>query len=251
MSTASEPVLVLSDVEVRYPGGGAPAVTGVSFGLQEGEIAVVVGSNGAGKTSLVRGIAGFLPSESVTRRGTVRIAGRDVRPGRPSQLAREGVCFIPERDKIFRSLSIARNLKLFASRRRSDEGLDDDMRIVDEMFPWMRERRATLAGYLSGGQQQMLALSGAVLARPDLIIVDEPSLGLAPVVIRQVLQRLVDIRDEFGATILLVDQNVASTVTIADRVFSMTLGELVEEERNEVLARAGSGGYAHRDEVAK
>jgi branched-chain amino acid transport system ATP-binding protein len=111
----------------------------------------------------------------------------------------------------------------------------------------MAERRGVLAGYLSGGEQQMLALSGAVLARPDLVIVDEPSLGLAPVIVQQVMQRLKMIRNEFGASILLVDQNVSGTVVIADRVFAMHVGDLVEEDTTEVLRRAKAGGYARTE----
>ncbi|MDQ1397764.1 MAG: branched-chain amino acid transport system ATP-binding protein [Acidimicrobiaceae bacterium] len=247
MNVSAEPLLALRNVEVRYPGGGAPAVTSASFALSPGEIAVVVGSNGAGKTSLVRAIAGFLPSEGVTTRGSIRLAGREIRGKNPARLARSGLCFIPERNKVFRGLSVDQNLKLFGARRRSAGGLDDDLRLVFEMFPWMAERRGVLAGYLSGGEQQMLALSGAVLARPDLVIVDEPSLGLAPVIVQQVMQRLKMIRNEFGASILLVDQNVSGTVVIADRVFAMHVGDLVEEDTTEVLRRAKAGGYARTE----
>ena len=248
--TATQPLLVVSNVEVEYPGGGAPAVLGASLTVNRGEIVVVVGANGAGKTTLVRAVAGYLPNESVTTRGTIRLAGRDIRGKNPARLARRGICFIPERNKIFRTLTVDQNLRLFGRRRRSSAGLDDDLAGAFELFPWMKERRSTLAGYLSGGQQQMLALSGVVVARPDLVIVDEPSLGLAPIIVQQVMDRLRTMRSELDAAILLVDQNVASTVPIADRVFSMHAGHLTEEVKGEVLGRLAAVGYANAASAA-
>lgn len=240
----AERLLVASDVDVQYPGGGAPAVRGAALEVARGQIVVVVGANGAGKTSLVRAIAGFLPNERVTVRGTIQVAGRDIRGQDPARIARRGVCFIPERNKIFRGLTVDQNLRLFSKRRRTSAGLDTDLANVFDMFPWLRDRRGDLAGYLSGGQQQMLALSGVVLARPDLVIVDEPSLGLAPIIVQQVMDRLQTMRDELDAGVLLVDQNVASTVPIADSVYSMRTGDLVPEVKADVLGRVGSAGYA-------
>lgn len=239
-----ETLLAASHVEVSYPGGGAPAVVDASFTVDNGEIVVVVGANGAGKTSLVRAVAGYLPNEGVTTRGSIRLAGREVRGKDPARLARRGICFVPERNKIFRGLTVDQNLRLFGKRRRSNVGLDDDFANVFELFPWLWERRNALAGYLSGGQQQMLALSGVVLARPDLVIVDEPSLGLAPIIVQQVIDRLRTMREQLGVGVLLVDQNVASTVPIADRVYSMHAGHLTEEVRDDVLARVAAVGYA-------
>lgn len=245
MSTRTEQsLLVVSGVEVEYPGGGAPAVVQASFTVDRGEIVLVVGANGAGKSSLVRAIAGYLPNEGVTTRGSIRLAGREIRGKDPAKLSRRGVCFIPERNKIFRGLTVDQNLRLFGKRRRSSAGLDDDLASVFEMFPWMRDRRTALAGYLSGGQQQMLALSGVVLARPDLLIVDEPSLGLAPIIVQQVMDRLRTMRDELDAGILLVDQNVSSTVPVADHVYSMHAGHLTEEVKDEMLGRVAAVGYA-------
>lgn len=249
MSRSTEPLLVVSDVEVEYPGGGAPAVLGASFTVNRGEIVVVVGANGAGKTSLVRAIAGYLPNEGVTTRGTIRLEGRNIRGKNPAALARRGVCFIPERNKIFRGLTVNQNLRLFGKRRRSTAGLEDDLTAVFELFPWLKDRRTALAGYLSGGQQQMLALSGVVVARPDLLIVDEPSLGLAPIVVQQVMDRLRTMRAELDAGILLVDQNVSSTVPLADWVFSMHGGHLTEEVKDDILGRAAAGGYVRREKV--
>lgn len=248
MTNAGASLLQVADLEVQYPGGGAPAVLGASLHVDRGDLVVVVGANGAGKTSLVRAIAGYLPNEGVTTRGSIRLAGKEIRGQDPSRLAKRGICFVPERNKIFRGLTVDQNLRLFGTRRRSAAGLDDDRAGVFELFPWLEQRRSTLAGYLSGGQQQMLALSGVVLARPDLVVVDEPSLGLAPIVVQQVMDRLRTLRAELDVGVLLVDQNVSSTVPLADRVYSMHAGHLTEEAKDEMLQRVATVGYARRGE---
>jgi branched-chain amino acid transport system ATP-binding protein len=243
------PTLALENVQVRYPGGGL-AVDSGSLVVNRGEIIVIVGPNGAGKTSLVRSIAGFLPHEGVTTSGSITLGTRQVRGLDPAKIARLGICFIPERDKVFRGLPIEDNLRLFAERRRDRTGLEADTEFVFEVFPWIKDRLKALAGYLSGGEQQMLALSGVILARPDVLIVDEPSLGLAPVIVQEVMRRLRDLRDEFGLSVLLVDQNVRATVPVADTVYSMHAGVIAVEDREEILHRSATTGYVRSDRRA-
>jgi branched-chain amino acid transport system ATP-binding protein len=235
-------LLDVTDLSVSY-GRGGQAVRGASFTLQEGETVVVLGPNGAGKTSLARAIGGFQRHEGVTTRGTVRLRGKDILGRTPDAIGRAGVCVIPERNKIFRTLSVRDNLKIFTERRRDRAGVDDDMEAVFRLFPGLLDLVERPAGLLSGGQQQMLALSGALLARPDLLVVDEPSLGLAPILIKQVMAALDQLRRDTGVALLLADQNVWATIHLADRVFEMSSGELIEERAEDIQARLLERGY--------
>jgi branched-chain amino acid transport system ATP-binding protein len=235
-------LLEVTDLSVSY-GRGGRAVSGASFTLHEGETVVVLGPNGAGKTSLARAIGGFQRHEGVTTRGTVRLRGKDILGRTPDAIGRAGVCVIPERNKIFRTLSVRDNLKIFTERRRDRAGVDGDMASVFRLFPGLLDLVERPAGLLSGGQQQMLALSGALLARPDLLVVDEPSLGLAPILIKQVMAALDQLRRDTGVALLLADQNVWATIHLADRVFEMSSGELVEEHAEDIQARLLERGY--------
>jgi branched-chain amino acid transport system ATP-binding protein len=236
------PVLEVTDRVVAYGRGGA-GVEHATFTLREGDSIVVLGPNGAGKTSLVRAIGGFLPHEGVSTIGRVRLHGREVLGASPDAIARSGVCVIPERNKIFPNLTVEQNLRVFAGRRRSRSGLAQDMARVTELFPTLQSRMSGLAGYLSGGQQQMLALGGALLARADLLVVDEPSLGLAPILVKEVLMALKQLQAETGIALLLVEQNVWASTHLANRTFTMASGALVEEDQETMRSRLRKQGY--------
>jgi branched-chain amino acid transport system ATP-binding protein len=224
----ADPVLSVRDLSVRYA-AGALAVREANLTVGRGEVVLVVGPNGAGKTSLVRGICGFASYEGVRRRGSVEFEGRPILGQDPAVIARAGITFIPERDKVFRALTVAENLKTFAQRRRGG-ATDEAVEQVYDTFPWLRERRKALAGYLSGGEQQQLALASALLVRPTLLVIDEPSLGLAPVKVREIVALLTRLREQLRASLLIVDQNVKATAALADRVHVMDAGHLGDAE---------------------
>lgn len=211
-------VLELREVEVRY--GSVPAVRDLSLHLDRGEIVGLIGPNGAGKSTTLHAIMGLVP----VHRGDIRLHGAPLR-GAPEQIARAGVALVPEGRHIFPSLTVEENLRLGLSARRSRDRLDDDLAWVRTLFPVVEEFARRQAGALSGGQQQQLAIARALLAAPDLLLLDEPSLGLAPTVVEAVFEALGRVRDH-GVTILLVEQRGALTVAFADRTLVLSNAEL-------------------------
>jgi branched-chain amino acid transport system ATP-binding protein len=236
--------LEAKDIGVRYSRGAA-AVHSASLTVEQGECVVVLGANGAGKTSLVRAICGFLPHEGVETRGEVSVGGIPIAKLSPTKRARMGITYIPERDKIFRELNIGENLEIFAQRRRSKVGLREDKELALEMFPALSRLPADRpAGLLSGGEQQMLALTGALVSAPDVLLVDEPSLGLAPIIVLEMMSALSRILTERNLALLLVDQNVRSTQHLANRVYTMDTGQLTLETGPDVHERLIREGYS-------
>ena len=236
-------LLEIRNVRVRYR-GGALAVRGADLTLDRGQCAVVLGPNGAGKTSFVRSIAGFLKHERVDVSGEVLFEGHKINRKATSSIARLGIAYIPERDKVFRELTIRENLHVFTERRGSRKGLDEDYDYVFELFPKLKrlpENRP--AGLLSGGEQQMLAIAGALICKPSALLVDEPSLGLAPKLVSQVMRTLHRIRVERDLALLLVDQNVRSTARLATDMYTMVSGELTHETGDDVAKRLMRDGY--------
>src|SRR5579871_3142338 len=215
---AGGPVLELADVEVRY--GGLPAVRGLTLTLGPGEIVGLIGPNGAGKSTTLHAVMGIVP----VARGQVRLHGAPLR-GQPEDRARAGIGLVPEGRHIFASLTVAENLRLGLSARRSRDGADADREWVTELFPVVGEFAHRLAGTLSGGQQQQLAIARALIARPQVLLLDEPSLGLAPIVVDTLFETLGAIRDE-GVSILLVEQRGALTVRFADRTHVLSNAQL-------------------------
>jgi len=231
-------------VSVRYSRGAA-AVHQASLTVDRGECVVVLGANGAGKTSLVRALCGFLPHEGVETHGEVTVDGVSVVRLSPTQRARMGITYIPERDKIFRELNISENLEIFAQRRRSKAGLSDDKELALDLFPALSRLPADRpAGLLSGGEQQMLAITGAIISAPDVLLVDEPSLGLAPIIVLDMMSALGRIMSERNLALLLVDQNVRSTQHLAQRVYTMNSGHLQLETGPDVHGRLIREGYS-------
>ncbi len=217
----SEPILRVENLVVRY--GDIRAVKDISFHVQQGEILALVGANGAGKTTTLRAISGMLPFE-----GSVILEGRDVRGMTPDRILCLGLSHVPEGRGIFGGLTVMENLQLGAWIRRDKAGRARDLEMVMDIFPRLRERAGQLAGTLSGGEQQMLALARARMSDAKILILDEPSMGLAPKLVQEVfavLHRL----NEKGTTILLVEQNANMALRLAHRACLLETGNLVLE----------------------
>jgi branched-chain amino acid transport system ATP-binding protein len=215
----SDAALALRDVDVRY--GGVAAVRGVSLEVGRGEIVGLIGPNGAGKSSTLHAIMGLVPLSA----GDVLVGGRSTRGLPPEQVARGGVALVPEGRRIFGELSVEENLRLGLAGRRSREGVERDIAAVIDLFPIVGEFRRRPAGALSGGQQQQLAIARALVASPDVLLLDEPSLGLSPTVTDIVFEALGAIRER-GLTVLLVEQRAQRTVAFADRSLVLANGEI-------------------------
>jgi branched-chain amino acid transport system ATP-binding protein len=236
--------LQIENVGVRYD-RGASAVTAADLEVSSGECAVVLGANGAGKTSLVRAVSGFLSHERVSVTGRLQLDGRSFARTNASARARSGISYIPERDKVFRELTIRENLEIFAQRRQASRGLSEDRELVAELFPALdRLPQHRPAGLLSGGEQQMLALAGAIVSAPKVLLVDEPSLGLAPILVLDVMAALGRIIQEREVALLLVDQNVRSTRHLATKVYTMASGHLRYETGDDIHERLAREGYS-------
>jgi len=213
------PPLVVSDLEVRY--GSVAAVRGVSFEVAPGEIVGLIGPNGAGKSSTLHAIMGLV---RVTD-GDLRLGERSLRGRSPEAVARSGIALVPEGRRIFAELTVDENLRLGLSARRSTEGAAGDVERALELFPVVREFRSRHAGALSGGQQQQLAIARALVAAPDVLLLDEPSLGLSPTVTDAVFRALAEIRDQ-GLAVVLVEQRAQRTVALANRSLVLANGEV-------------------------
>ena len=215
-------MLEARDLNVSY--GDAPALWDVSIAVRQGEIVSVVGPNGAGKTTLVNAIQRLLP----IRRGHLSLDGDDVTHATAQDLCRRGVAIIPEGRRLFTGMTVEENLELGCYRREARRFRGHGLARVYAMFPILKERRRQIAGTLSGGQQQMVAIGLALMARPRLLLIDEPSLGLAPVVVDQVFEAIRAIHAE-GVSILLIEQNAAKALAAASRAYVLEGGRIVGE----------------------
>jgi len=213
-------MLLVENLTVRY--GPLEAVRGVSFALEEGEALAVIGPNGAGKTSLLRGLLGLASSE-----GRVLLDGAELRSRSPEGLLAQGMVLVPEGRALFPGLSVEDNLLLGGfTRFRKGEDLRADLERVYALFPRLLERRRQPAGTLSGGEQQMLAMGRALMSRPRILLLDEPSLGLAPLMVREIYRILGELKKE-GTTLFLVEQNAKVALELADRGLVLEAGEMV------------------------
>ena len=210
--------LEVRELEVGY--GGVPAVRGVSFTVEAGEIVGLIGPNGAGKSTTLHAITGLVAAA----RGDVVLEGRSLRGRSPERIARAGLALVPEGRRLFGELTVDENLRLGLAARREAGGADDVAEVF-ELFPALADSRRRHAGVLSGGQQQQLAIARALVARPSVLLLDEPSLGLAPTVVDLVFSTLTAIRDR-GLAVLLVEQRAQRTVALADRTHVLANGEL-------------------------
>ena len=214
----SEAMLEVSSLEVRY--GSVPAVRGVDLRVDRGEIVGLIGPNGAGKSTTLHAIMGAVRPAA----GDIRLAGTSIVGRMPERVVREGVALVPEGRRIFAELTVEENLRLGLSGRRTREGAEKAVVAVYELFPIVEETKGRQAGLLSGGQQQQLAIARALVAEPRVLLLDEPSLGLAPTVVDRVFEVLQTIRER-GVTILLVEQRAQRTVAFADRTYVLANGE--------------------------
>jgi branched-chain amino acid transport system ATP-binding protein len=216
-------VLEVIDLHVRY--GAINALRGVGLTVERGQLVAVVGPNGAGKSTLLMTIAGAVSS----MRGQIKFLGREIGRLSPEERVRQGIALVPERRRIFTSLTVAENLRIGMSARRDGAGAVRHRDELLTMFPILGERYASPAGQLSGGEQQQLAIARSLLTKPELLLVDEPSLGLAPRLVAQVLSTLGQLRDQ-GTTILLVEQNALKAVAVSNRAYVLNRGEIREQE---------------------
>jgi len=228
---SADALLRVEGLEVAY--GGVRALDGVSLAVRRGEVVSVIGANGAGKTSLVHAVTGVVPKQG----GRVTFDGADVTRMPPETLVGRGLTLVPERRELFGALSVQDNLRLGAFLRANRAaGVRRDLARVYDIFPRLAERRRQRAGTLSGGEQQMLALGRAMMSGPRLLLLDEPSLGLAPLIVQEILRVIVALRDE-GVTVLLIEQNARAALKLADYGYLLEAGEVVTEAPADRLER--------------
>jgi len=232
-------LLELDEVEARY--GPVQALHGVSLTVGEAEVVAVLGANGAGKTTTLRAISG-----TVARSGAIELGGKLLRGG-PEAAARAGIAHVPEGRGTFVELTVQENLRLGAYTRR-DRGVKDDIGRVADYFPWIAERGGQRAGTLSGGEQQMLALARALMSRPRLLLLDEPSLGLAPMVVREFFRIVRELNEKEGLTVLVVEQDARIALSISRRAYVLEVGRVAlagtsDELRGDESVRRSYLGY--------
>ncbi len=221
---SDQPVLKLLNVESAY--GPIKAIRGVSLQVRRGEIATVLGSNGAGKTTILKTISGIIDP----RKGSIEFKGANITAQDPAYIVQQGLSHVPEGREVFPLLSVHDNLLMGAYTRQDSDGVAKDMEGVYGYFPILRERANQNAGLLSGGQQQMLSISRALMANPDLILLDEPSLGLSPKLTKEIFEIVVRINRERGTTILLVEQNANMALNASDYGYVLENGRIVMED---------------------
>lgn len=214
-------MLKVENLQVYY--GGIHALKGVSLDINQGEILTIIGSNGAGKSTLLNSISGFLKYKA----GEISYKGQKL-GFNPTKIVKMGICHVPEGRLVFANLSVKDNLMLGAYLRNDKKGIKDDLERVYTLFPRLKERENQMSGTLSGGEQQMLAMGRGLMSNPEIMLLDEPSLGLAPLLVQTVFDIIVDIR-KMGKTILLVEQNAYKALAIADRAYVLEQGHITME----------------------
>jgi branched-chain amino acid transport system ATP-binding protein len=222
-------ILELENVSAHY--GRIQALRGVSLTVGEGEIVTIIGANGAGKSTTLMTICGIVKAST----GDVRYKGASITGLRPDQLPERGLCQVPEGRRIFPRLTVQENLDMGAFFRRDAAGVTADLGLVFRLFPVLHERRKQRGGTLSGGEQQMLAIARAIMSRPEMLLLDEPSLGLSPMISQHIFRIIRSINEERGVTILLVEQNANIALRLADRAYVLETGAVVMEDRAENL----------------
>ncbi|MDH4389893.1 MAG: ABC transporter ATP-binding protein [Aquabacterium sp.] len=222
-------MLEVDNIQVCY--GNIVALQDTSFRVDAGEIVTLIGANGAGKTTSLRSVSGLLPLSA----GQIRFEGQRIDTMRPDDIVRLGIAHSPEGRRVFPGLTVAENLELGATpwRKRSDR-IDADIERVYALFPRLKERRAQLAWSMSGGEQQMLAVGRALMGRPRLLLLDEPSLGLAPIIVEQLFEQIARI-NQLGVTILLVEQNAAMALSVATRGYLLENGRIVLQDHTAAM----------------
>ena len=222
-------MLKVENLSVRY--GMIEAIRNISFEVNDGEIVTLIGANGAGKTTTLQTISGLLKPAS----RAVYLDGQDITKIPPHKIVTMGLAQVPEGRRVFAQMSVIENLELGAYYRKDRNGIETDMKNVFELFPRLEERKNQLAGTLSGGEQQMLAMGRALMAKPKIMLMDEPSMGLSPLLVREIFRIIEDINQQ-GTTVLLVEQNAKMALGIADRAYVLETGKITLEGTGAELA---------------
>ena len=212
-------LLEIKDLEVNY--GVIKAIKGVSFDVNEGEIIALIGANGAGKTTILHTITGLIQA----KKGSIVFDGKELTKTPPHKIVSMGMAHVPEGSRIFQQLSVLENLKLGAYTRKDKSEIASTLKMVYERFPRLEERKNQVAGTLSGGEQQMLAMGRALMSKPRIILMDEPSMGLSPLLVSEIFD-IIKVINESGTTVLLVEQNAKKALSIADRAYVLETGNI-------------------------
>lgn len=229
-SSNSDPMLLVDDIHTYY--GNIHALKGISISVDKGEIVTLIGGNGAGKTTTLRSISGLLQP----REGSVHLFGENLAKYKAHEIVFKGVAMVPEGRGVFARLTVAENLDLGAYSRSDRSEVGKDLDRVFKLFPRLQERHSQVAGTLSGGEQQMLAIGRALMASPKLLLLDEPSMGLAPILVESIFETIQEINKE-GTTILLVEQNAQMALSVASRGYVLQTGEIVLQDSAENLRK--------------
>lgn len=212
-------MLEIKDLEVYY--GVICAIKGISFEVNQGEVIALIGANGAGKTTILHTITGLIPAKS----GSIMFEGTDLLKTPPHKIVSMGMAHVPEGRRVFQNLSVLENLKLGAYTRKDKAEISESLKMVYERFPRLEERKNQVAGTLSGGEQQMLAMGRALMSKPRIILMDEPSMGLSPLLVSEIFD-IIRVISESGTTVLLVEQNAKKALSIADRAYVLETGNI-------------------------
>ena len=234
-------MLEVKDLEVYY--GMIQAIKGISFQVEEGEIIALIGANGAGKTTTLHTVTGLLPA----KKGSVLFEGKDITKVPGHKIVSMGMAHVPEGRRIFAQLSVLHNLRMGAYTRKDKEEIEETLKMVYRRFPRLEERSNQIAGTLSGGEQQMLAMGRALMSHPKIILMDEPSMGLSPIFVNEIFDIIKEV-SKGGTTVLLVEQNAKKALSIADRAYVLETGRIVLEGAADVLMNDDSVKKAYLGE---
>ncbi|MBO5167017.1 MAG: ABC transporter ATP-binding protein [Lachnospiraceae bacterium] len=234
-------MLEIKDLEVYY--GMIQAIKGVSFEVNKGEVIALIGANGAGKTTILHTITGLL----APKKGTVTFEGKNITKVPGHKIVSMGMAHVPEGRRVFANLTVLQNLKLGAYTRKDKKEIDETLEMIYKHFPRLEERKNQLAGTLSGGEQQMLAMGRALMSHPQIILMDEPSMGLSPIFVNEIFDIIKEV-SKSGTTVLLVEQNAKKALSIADRAYVLETGNIVMEGRADTLLNDDSVKKAYLGE---